>query len=120
MIYGKLKGKRFTTFQEPDDTNGTELQASTLKVFGDNASVKLNGNQKYKDPIQFVNQSTLHGAMNKKPSLSGIDGGIKRRVKIIEYTTQFVENIENEKYERKIDPDFMKTISSIEMRDALL
>jgi len=116
----KLKGKRFTTFQEPDDTNGTELQASTLKVFGDNASVKLNGNQKYKDPIQFVNQSTLHGAMNKKPSLSGIDGGIKRRVKIIEYTTQFVENIENEKYERKIDPDFMKTISSIEMRDAFV
>jgi P4 family phage/plasmid primase-like protien len=116
----KLKGKRFTTFQEPDDTNGTELQASTLKVFGDNASVKLNGNQKYKDPIQFVNQSTLHGAMNKKPALSGIDGGIKRRVKIIEYTTQFVETVRDTNYERLINPDFMKEVSSIEMRDAFV
>ena len=116
----KLKGKRFTTFNEPDDTNGTELQSSTLKVFGDNSSVKLKGNQKYKDPIDFLNQSTLHGAMNKKPNVSGVDGGIKRRVKIIEYTTQFVENPANENYERKIDPNFMKIVSSIEMRDAFV
>tara|TARA_R100001198_G_C5235017_1_gene213192 strand:+ start:66 stop:2699 length:2634 start_codon:yes stop_codon:yes gene_type:complete len=116
----KLKGKRFTTFNEPDDTNGTELQASTLKVFGDNASVKLKGNQKYKDPIDFVNQSTLHGAMNKKPNVSGVDGGIKRRVKIIEYTTQFVETVKNENYERRIDPNFMKIVSSIDMRDAFV
>jgi len=116
----KLKGKRFTTFNEPDDTDGTELQASTLKEFGDNASTKLHGNQKYKDPIDFKNQSTLHGAMNKKPNVSGVDGGIKRRVKIIEYTTQFVETIRDSNYERLIDPDFMKQISQDDMRDAFI
>ncbi len=116
----KLKGKRFTTFNEPDDTDGTELQASTLKEFGDNACTELHGNQKYKDPIEFFNQSTLHGAMNKKPNVSGVDGGIKRRVKIIEYTTQFVDDPKDANYERKIDPDFMKKVNKDEMRDAFI
>jgi len=118
----KLFGKRFTTFQEPDDTNGTQLQTSTLKIFGDNDSVKLNGNQKYKNPIQFLNQSSLHGAMNKKPSLSGVDGGIKRRVKIIEYTTQFLDKdkIFNSDFHKPKDPDFMKKVKSPDMRDAFI
>jgi len=116
----KLKGKRFCTFNEPDDTNGTELQASTLKEFGDNSFTKLHGNQKYKDPIEFPNQSTLHGAMNKKPNVSGVDGGIKRRVKIIEYTTQFVDDPKDKNYERKIDPDFMKEVNKDDTRDVFI
>ena len=118
----KLFGKRFTTFQEPDDTNGTQLQTSTLKIFGDNDSVKINGNQKYKDPIQFKNQSTLHGAMNNKPTLSGVDGGIRRRVKIIEYTTQFVDKdkIYDPDYQKPIDPNFMKLIGTDNVRDAFV
>ncbi len=118
----KLFGKRFTTFQEPDDTDGTKLQTSTLKIFGDNDSVKLTGNQKYKNPIEFLNQSSLHGAMNKKPQLSGVDGGIKRRVKIIEYTTQFLDDdkIFNKDFHKPKDPDFMKKVKNPDMRDAFI
>jgi len=121
----KLKGKRFTTFAEPNDKDGTQLQVSTLKCFGDSDSVKLKGNQKYKNPIQFVNQSTLQGCMNKKPILSGVDGGVSRRIKIIEWHTQFLCPINLKRYleepfEKPKDPLFMKEVKTDDMRDAFL
>lgn len=116
----RLEGKRFATFNEPDDTNGSQLQTSTLKNFGEVEVVKLRGKCLYKQDFWFKNQSTLHGCMNNKPSLSGVDGGIARRVKIIDYNTQFVDNPQNDNYEKKIDPNFIKQINSDNIKYAFI
>ena len=116
----RLEGKRFATFNEPDGTNGSQLQTSTLKNFGEVEVVKLRGKCLYKQDFWFINQSTLHGCMNNKPSLSGVDGGIARRVKIIDYNTQFVINPQDVNYEKKIDPSFIKQINSDSIKYAFI
>lgn len=121
----KAKGKRFITFNEPDDSDGTVLQSSTLKLFGDTDSTPLKGKACHKDKIDFPNQSTLHGAMNKQPIISGVDGGIARRIKIIKYTTRFVTKKTLKRpfdplYDREIDESFMKFMRKDEVKNTLI
>ena len=121
----KAKGKRFITFNEPDDSDGTVLQSSTLKLFGDTDSTPLKGKACHKDKIDFANQSTLHGAMNKQPIISGVDGGIARRIKIIKYTTRFVKEADLKRpfdplYDREIDESFMKFMRKDQVRNTLV
>ncbi len=121
----KAKGKRFITFNEPDDSDGTVLQSSTLKLFGDTDSTPLKGKACHKDKIDFANQSTLHGAMNKQPIISGVDGGIARRIKIIKYTTRFVKSKTLKRpfdplYDIEIDETFMKFMRKEEVKNTLI
>lgn len=104
------KGRRFTTFNEPDDSNGNKLQTPTLKRFGDNSISTLKGKELYKNPVEFKNTTILHGAMNNTPSLSTIDGGITRRLRCIKYPICFVEK-PNDTFEKQMNPSFMYNIS---------
>lgn len=86
-----FRNARLGTYNEPDAQCGTYLQVSTLKKFGDTSASKLKGKMLYKQETEFINQTTLHGCMNNKPTLSDNDDGIGRRIKIINYLSEFVD-----------------------------
>ena len=116
----RFEGKRLGTFNEPDSSNGTQLQAPSIKKFGDVGETELRGKRMYQQEYYFKNQSTLHGCMNNKPTLSSVDGGVARRVKIIDYTTQFVDKPTNDNYERLKDPNFILEIKTDGVRNAFI
>ena len=116
----RFEGKRFGTFNEVDSNTCTQLQAPAIKKWGDVGETELKGKRMYQQEYYFKNQSTLHGCMNNKPTLSSVDGGVARRVKIIDYTTQFVEEPINVNYERLKDPNFILQIKDDGIRNAFI
>jgi P4 family phage/plasmid primase-like protien len=95
----RVEGKRYVSFQEPATEVGACLQTPILKKFGDTNDVKITAKLYNQQEYKFSNQSTVHGAMNHKPSLSDIDGGIERRIKVIVWEVIF-----NEDYKDSDDP----------------
>ena len=46
----------------------------------------------YQEPIEFPIHFQLNILCNSKPTLSSVDGGISRRIRICGYKVKFVEN----------------------------
>jgi P4 family phage/plasmid primase-like protien len=84
------RGRRVLAVSEPDDGSGTaKLNAEMAK--------KLTGNEKitardlHKSNITFTLTLTPDMYVNVMPKLSNLDGGIARRVKVINYPFSFVD-----------------------------
>jgi P4 family phage/plasmid primase-like protien len=83
-----IRNKRAVIMQEPaaDDV----IQADTMKLLsgGDKVSTR----ELYGMQLEFKPMAKYIVPTNKLPSISSMDGGVVRRLKITEFTSKFVEN----------------------------
>ena len=115
----KIKGKRLIISNEPDDDNGSKLQTSMLKTLADEGNQAIIAKELYKNPIEFFNQTTLNLCMNNKPTLSTVDGGIGRRIRIIDYLVKFVDNPTGPN-EKKLNPELISKMNSDNMKNTCI
>lgn len=101
-----IRNKRAVIMQEPESTE--QIQAGVMKSLtgGDRISTR----ELHSSQIEFKPHAKLFMACNKIPTMSDIDGGVIRRMKIIEFISRFVENpnpdaILHGIYEFKVDKD---------------
>lgn len=95
----RLRGKRIFTFQEPEHDD--RLRTGILKQYtgGDTIIAR----ELFKAPISFKLQGTMIMCCNDLPSVSSIDGGTWRRIRVIEFKSRFCDNPVKPN-EFKIDP----------------
>jgi P4 family phage/plasmid primase-like protien len=96
----KLKGSRLCSIQEPEEN--ASLQTGILKQFtgGDTITAR----ELYKAPISFKLQASWFLCCNQTPMIQNLEGGIIRRLRIIEFNSKFCEIPKGEN-EFNIDPD---------------
>ena len=86
------KGKRFMQVDEPEE--GANINVGLMKNFtgGD----KIKGRALFKDPIEFKPQFKIILVCNDLPKVPPYDGGVWRRLEVVEFISKFVENPEEE------------------------
>ena len=101
----RLRGKRIFSFQEPEHDD--KLRTGILKQYtgGDTIIAR----ELFKAPITFKLQGTMVMCCNDLPSVSSIDGGTWRRIRVVEFKSRFCENPIKEN-EFKIDPNIKSKI----------
>ena len=84
----RLKGTRAVFAQEPEE--GQPINASILKQFsgGDEVTARL----LFGNPITFIPQWTIVACCNDLPPLPAMDGGVWRRVRVLNFGSRFVDN----------------------------
>jgi len=98
----RTKGKRFACLQEPDKYE--ELNVGLMKELtgGDTIIARA----LHKDPIEFKPQFKMVTVCNDLPKVSSNDRGTWRRISVVEFISNFVEEPDpNEPYEFMIDDD---------------
>jgi hypothetical protein len=117
----KARGKRRISTNEPESDSDNKLQTPILKGIADENCQTLIARSLYSNPIEFPITFQLDITCNNKPDLSSVDGGIARRVRIIDYKVKFVDNPDpNNVYEAKLDASVMKKMKSTETRNAFI
>jgi P4 family phage/plasmid primase-like protien len=84
----KTKGKRFAIFQEPE--HNQKINVSQMKEITSNND-KISARGLFKEPIEFYPQFKLFLACNDIPEPDGIDGGTKRRLRIVPFEMKYVD-----------------------------
>jgi len=84
----RTKGKRFACLQEPDEDE--EIRVGMMKELtgGD----KIMARALFKDPVEFKPQFKMTLTCNKLPKVPAEDGGTWRRMKVMDYQSEFVDN----------------------------
>lgn len=95
----RLRGKRIFTFQEPEHDD--KLRTGILKQYTGGDTIVAR--ELFKAPVTFKLQGTMLMCCNDLPSVSSIDGGTWRRIRVIEFKSRFCDNPMKEN-EFKIDP----------------
>jgi hypothetical protein len=117
----KAKGTRLLFFNEPNNDDENKLQVPLLKELADGYKSTLKTRALFKDSIEFPIFFRVEGCCNNKPTLSCADGGISRRVRVINYEVQFKENPDpNNKKEVELDIHMASLLTSNEMRNTLI
>ncbi len=93
------KGIRMLTSTETERTE--EFQSGKLKLLSGNDEISTRG--LYQSQTSFTPQFTLFFQCNGLPNLTQIDGGIKRRARMVEFTTQFKNETSDHRYVEKKD-----------------
>ena len=103
----RLRGKRIFTFQEPEHDD--RLRTGILKQYtgGDTIIAR----ELFKAPITFKLQGTMIMCCNDLPSVSSVDGGTWRRIRVVEFKSRFCDNPVKPN-EFKIDPTIKYKIKS--------
>lgn len=116
----KAKGKRCIFTNEPEaDTD--KLQTAILKRIADEGGRKIIARQLYGNAIEFPITFQLNIFCNNKPELSSVDGGIARRLRIIDYRVKFVDEPDpNNIYQKPRDPELMAKIKTNDIRNAFI
>jgi phage/plasmid-associated DNA primase len=71
--------------------------------------------------VEFPIFFRVEGCCNNKPTLSSVDGGIGRRIRIINYPVKFIANPEpNNKNQALLNPEMASTLSSIKVRNTYI
>ena len=85
----RTKGKRFAVLQEPGEDE--KLNIGLLKELS--GSDRIMARQIYKEPIEFKPQFKMILCCNTLPTVpGGGDGGVWRRLRLLEFKSKFVEN----------------------------
>lgn len=103
----RLRGKRIFTFQEPEHDD--KLRTGILKQYtgGDTIIAR----ELFKAPISFKLQGTMIMCCNDLPTVTSIDGGTWRRIRVIEFKSKFCDNpIKDNEF--KIDPSIKYKIKT--------
>ena len=86
----KAKGKRGVFVNEVNEED--KLQTGILKLCADGYESYVSVRQLYQDPIEIKVSFLINFFCNNKPDLSSCDGGIARRLRIIDWDKKFVDN----------------------------
>jgi len=86
----KAKGTRLLFFNEPDADD--RLQTSMIKKFADGCMSKYKTRGLFVDAFEFPIFCRVECACNNKPVLSSCDGGVGRRIRVIDYPVKFISN----------------------------
>ena len=117
----KAKGKRLVFFNEPENDADNKLQVALLKKLADGYKGTFKARGLYADMVEFPIFFRVEGCCNNKPTLSSVDGGIGRRIRIINYPVKFIANPEpNNKNQALLNPEMASTLSSIKVRNTYI
>jgi P4 family phage/plasmid primase-like protien len=96
----KTKGKRLCVMQEPEEED--KLNEGLMKEITGNDEIEAR--KLYKEPIKFRPQFKIVLTCNRKPTITATDGGTWRRIRLVEFKSEFVDNPDPKKpYQFKID-----------------
>lgn len=84
----RLKGRRFVTMQEPDES--IALNTGLMKEI--TSGEKMYARDLFKSGTEFEVQAKFHLACNEKPKINTTDGGTWRRLVVINFLSKFVPN----------------------------
>jgi P4 family phage/plasmid primase-like protien len=84
----RSKGKRFACLQEPSEDE--KLNVGLMKELS--GGDKIQARPMFKDPIEFKPQFKMILNCNNLPTVPSDDGGTWRRIRVVEFTSKFVEN----------------------------
>ena len=84
----KAKGKRGVNANEPNE--GDKLQAPIIKALVE-ADGRMSARGLYENATEFLIQFVITICCNNKPELSSVDGGIARRLRIVDWKRRFLE-----------------------------
>lgn len=84
----RLKGRRFVTMQEPDES--IALNTGLMKEI--TSGEKMYARDLFKSGTEFEVQAKFHLACNDKPKINTTDGGTWRRLVVINFLSKFVPN----------------------------
>jgi len=82
----RLKGRRFITMQEPDES--IALNTGLMKEI--TSGEKVYARDLFKSGSEFEIQAKFHLACNEKPKINTTDGGTWRRLVVINFISKFV------------------------------
>jgi P4 family phage/plasmid primase-like protien len=82
------KGKRWLQMQEPDGDD--KLQLGYLKLL--TGEDEIQARALYHDPFYYVPQFGITLSFNEFPELERVDGGVVRRIKVLNFTQKFVDH----------------------------
>lgn len=82
----RLKGRRFVTMQEPDES--IALNTGLMKEI--TSGEKMYARDLFKSGTEFEVQAKFHLACNDKPKINTTDGGTWRRLVVINFVSKFV------------------------------
>lgn len=88
----RAKGKRFACLQEPSEDEKINIGLMKELSGGD----KILARAIYKEPVEFKPQFKLLLLCNHLPSVPSDDGGTWRRIRVVEFTSKFVDNPKDE------------------------
>lgn len=109
------KPARFVWASEPDDK--ASLQSNFLKMLTGNETIKCRS--LYSKEISFLPQFGTGMLCNGVPRLSRLDLAVKRRLRIVSFPYQFVDNPISENH-KKVDRSLEDRLKTPEWRDALI
>ena len=118
-LYNSNK-KRFVVVNEPEQNEGDKsltFNLEFLKKITSNESVKTRA--LYKNDINIKCNFTLFIQTNELPNLDKIDNGTRRRIVVVEFPFNFVDNPVNNN-EKKIDYSLKQKFGNIEYRKQLI
>jgi P4 family phage/plasmid primase-like protien len=84
----RSKGKRFACMQEPSEDERINIGLMKELSGGD----KILTRALYKDPFEFIPQFKMLLLCNHLPFVPSDDGGTWRRIRVVEFTSKFVED----------------------------
>jgi P4 family phage/plasmid primase-like protien len=116
----KAKGKRCIFTNEPEADAG-KLQTAILKRIADDGGRKIIARALYGNPVVIPITFQLNMFCNNKPELSSVDGGIARRLRVVEWKMKFVDEPDpNNKYQAPLDAELMAKIRTDDIRNAFI
>jgi P4 family phage/plasmid primase-like protien len=83
----RTKGRRCAVMQEPSDNE--RLNIGLMKELSGGDMIQARG--LFKEPIEFKPQFKMIMTCNELPEVPSDDGGTWRRIRVIEFTSKFVE-----------------------------
>lgn len=84
----RAKGKRFACLQEPSEDEKINIGLMKELSGGD----KIMARAIFKEPVEFKPQFKLLLLCNHLPSVPSDDGGTWRRIRVVEFTSKFVDH----------------------------
>ena len=109
----RCKGVRFVVFQEPENDDKIHVGHMKELTGGD----KISARRLYKEPVDFYPQFKTLLTCNKLPFIPSNDGGTWRRLKVVPFEIEFVDN-PVESHQKKKDESLKENIEN--WKEALL